>query len=126
MHFKWNYQTPTPDQLQAADDLSEKLSISPILASLLIKRGVKTESAAKRYFRPQLADLINPFLMKDMDAAVDRLNDAMGRKERILVYGDYDVDGCTAVALVYKFLRQYYSVSLEATMPMTPFFQPSS
>lgn len=109
MHFKWNYQTPTPDQLQAADDLSEKLSISPILASLLIKRGVKTESAAKRYFRPQLADLINPFLMKDMDAAVDRLNDAMGRKERILVYGDYDVDGCTAVALVYKFLRQYYS-----------------
>ena len=76
---------------------------------MLIRRGINTESAAKRFFRPQLADLINPFLMKDMDVAVDRLNDAMGRKERILVYGDYDVDGCTAVALVYKFLQQFYS-----------------
>lgn len=86
-----------------------KLNISPILSLLLIRRGITTESAAKRFFRPQLADLINPFLMKDMDIAVDRLNDAMGRKERIMVYGDYDVDGCTAVALVYKFLRLYYS-----------------
>ena len=83
--------------------------MSPILTQLLIRRGITTESAAKRFFRPQLADLINPFLMKDMDIAVDRLNDAMGRKERILVYGDYDVDGCTAVALVYKFLQQFYS-----------------
>ena len=74
-----------------------------------MRRGITTESAAKRFFHPQLADLINPFLMKDMDLAVDRLNDAMGRKERILVYGDYDVDGCTAVALVYKFIQQFYS-----------------
>ena len=109
MHFKWNYEPPTPDQKKAADELGEKLGMSPILAQLLIKRGITTESAAKRFFRPQLADLINPFLMKDMDVAVDRLNDAMGRKERILVYGDYDVDGCTAVALVYKFLQQFYS-----------------
>ena len=86
-----------------------KIGVNPVIASLLIQRGSTTESAAKRFFRPQLADLINPFLMKDMDLAVDRLNDAMGRKERILVYGDYDVDGCTAVALVYKFLRQFYS-----------------
>ena len=109
MHFKWNYEPPTPDQKKAADELGEKLGMSPILAQLLIKRGITTESAAKRFFRPQLADLINPFLMKDMDVAVDRLNDAMGRKERIWVYGDYDVDGCTAVALVYKFLQQFYS-----------------
>ena len=109
MHFKWNYEPPTPDQKKAADELGEKLNISPILSSLLLRRGITTESAAKRFFRPQLADLINPFLMKDMDVAVDRLNDAMGRKERILVYGDYDVDGCTAVALVYKFLQQFYS-----------------
>ena len=109
MQFKWNYIPPTETQDNAAKDLGEKLGISPILASLLIRRGITTESAAKRFFRPQLADLINPFLMKDMDAAVDRLNDAMGHKERILVYGDYDVDGCTAVALVYKFLRQFYS-----------------
>ena len=89
--------------------MGDKLNISPILGQLLIHRGITTESAAKRFFRPQLSDLINPFLMKDMDLAVDRLNDAMGRKERILVYGDYDVDGCTAVALVFKFLQQFYS-----------------
>ncbi|MDE7089679.1 MAG: single-stranded-DNA-specific exonuclease RecJ, partial [Prevotella sp.] len=58
---------------------------------------------------PMLSELIDPFLMNDMDVAVDRLNDAMGRKERIMIYGDYDVDGCTAVALVYKFLLQFYS-----------------
>ena len=109
MQFKWNHIPPADNQDNAARDLGEKIGISPILSSLLIRRGITTESAAKRFFRPQLADLINPFLMKDMDAAVDRLNDAMGHKERILVYGDYDVDGCTAVALVYKFLRQFYS-----------------
>ena len=109
MHFKWNYKYPTPEEEQAAKELGEKLNMSPILTLLLIRRGITTESAAKRFFRPQLADLLNPFLMKDMDIAVDRLNDAMGRKERILVYGDYDVDGCTAVALVYKFLLQFYS-----------------
>lgn len=109
MLFKWNYKPPTSEERLAADELGGKLNISPILAGLLIKRGITTESAAKRFFHPQLSDLINPFLMKDMDVAVDRLNDAMGRKERIMVYGDYDVDGCTAVALVYKFLLQFYS-----------------
>ena len=109
MHFKWNYVPPTSEQKKAAEELGLKLGISPTIGMLLLKRGITTESAAKRFFRPQLADLINPFLMKDVDLAVDRLNDAMGRKERILVYGDYDVDGCTAVALVYKFLRQFYS-----------------
>ena len=109
MQFKWNYEPPTPEQQLAADELAEKIGMSPIMASLLIKRGIKTESAAKRFFRPMLNELIDPFLMNDMDVAVDRLNDAMGRKERIMVYGDYDVDGCTAVALVYKFLQQFYS-----------------
>ena len=89
--------------------MAEKIGMSPILADLLIRRGIKTESAAKRFFRPMLSELIDPFLMNDMDIAVDRLNDAMGRKERIMVYGDYDVDGCTAVALVYKVLQQFYS-----------------
>ena len=109
MHFKWKYDPPTDNENQQAKELGEKLNMNLLLSQLLIKRGITTESAAKRYFRPQLGDLINPFLMKDMDVAVDRLNDAMGRKERILVYGDYDVDGCTAVALVYKFLQQFYS-----------------
>ena len=109
MHFKWNYEKPTLEQTRTAEELGLKLGISPILAGISIKRGVTKESAAKRFFRPQLNDLIKPLLMKDMDVAVDRLNDAMGRKERIMVYGDYDVDGCTAVALVYKFLLQFYS-----------------
>ena len=109
MQFKWNYEPPTPDRQQAASELAEKIGMSPVMAGLLIQRGIKTESAAKRFFRPMLNELIDPFLMNDMDVAVDRLNDAMGRKERIMVYGDYDVDGCTAVALVYKFLQQFYS-----------------
>ncbi|MBQ8713250.1 MAG: single-stranded-DNA-specific exonuclease RecJ [Prevotella sp.] len=109
MHFKWNYEPPTSDRTAAAKELADKIGMSPILADLLIQRGIKTESAAKRFFRPMLNELIDPFLMNDMDVAVDRLNDAMGRKERIMVYGDYDVDGCTAVALVYKFLQQFYS-----------------
>ncbi|MCH5311189.1 MAG: single-stranded-DNA-specific exonuclease RecJ [Prevotella sp.] len=109
MQFKWNNETATPERLAQAKELAEKIGMSPILADLLIRRGIKTESAAKRFFRPMLNDLIDPFLMNDMDIAVDRLNDAMGRKERIMVYGDYDVDGCTAVALVYKFLQQFYS-----------------
>jgi len=109
MNFKWHYEQPSPERQQAAKDLAEKIGMSPIMAELLLKRGIRTESAAKRFFRPMLSELIDPFLMNDMDIAVDRLNDAMGRKERIMVYGDYDVDGCTAVALVYKFLQQFYS-----------------
>ncbi len=109
MNSKWNYEQPSPERKQAAKELADKIGMSPILAELLLKRGIRTESAAKRFFRPMLSELIDPFLMNDMDVAVDRLNDAMGRKERIMVYGDYDVDGCTAVALVYKFLLQFYS-----------------
>lgn len=109
MQFKWNKETATPERQEQAKELAEKIGMNPILAELLIRRGIKTESAAKRFFRPMLNELIDPFLMNDMDVAVDRLNDAMGRKERIMVYGDYDVDGCTAVALVYKFLQQFYS-----------------
>jgi single-stranded-DNA-specific exonuclease len=109
MNIKWNIDQPSELQQKQANELAEKLTISPILAMQLVKHHITTESAAKQFFRPQLGDLINPFLMKDMDLAVDRLNDAIGRKERILVYGDYDVDGCTAVTLVYKFLQQFYS-----------------
>ena len=108
MHFKWKYEPPTPQQEQDAKRLAENLKISSPLALIMAKRGIKEEDA-KRFFHPQLTELHDPFLMKDMDKAVERLNAAMGRKERIMVYGDYDVDGCTAVALVYKFLQQYYS-----------------
>lgn len=116
MHFKWNYDQPTPEQQKTATELAEKVGMSPVIGHLLLRRGIKTESAAKRFFRPMLNELIDPFLMNDMDVAVDRLNDAMGRKERIMIYGDYDVDGCTAVSLVYKFLLQFYS-NLEYYIP---------
>ena len=108
MHFKWKYEPPTPQQEQDAKKLIEKMNISAPLALIMAKRGIKEENA-RLFFHPQLTELHDPFLMKDMDKAVERLNEAMGRKERIMVYGDYDVDGCTAVALVYKFLQQYYS-----------------
>ncbi len=109
MGQKWKYQPPTYEQEVAARTLSAELDISPILCSLLIKRGITSASAARHFFRPKLNNLHNPFLMKDMDVAVQRLNRALGTKERILVYGDYDVDGTTAVALVYKFLQQFSS-----------------
>ena len=109
MGQKWKYQPPTYEQEVAARTLSAELDISPILCSLLIKRGITSASAARHFFRPKLSNLHNPFLMKDMDVAVQRLNRALGTKERILVYGDYDVDGTTAVALVYKFLQQFSS-----------------
>ena len=109
MNYKWNYQPPTQEQREAARALAKDIGISPILCRLLQERGINTAAEAKRFFRPQLSELPDPFLMKDMDRAVERLNQAMGRKERILVYGDYDVDGTTAVTLVYKFLQQFYS-----------------
>ena len=109
MNNRWNYQSPSQEQTEAAKVLSKETGISPILCNLLLERGVTSAAEAKRFFRPQLNELHDPFLMKDMDIAVNRLNEAMGKKERILVYGDYDVDGTTAVALVYKFLQQFYS-----------------
>ncbi len=108
MHFKWKYEAPTPEERKNAEKLASDLKLSPVIGQIMAKRGIREEDA-KNFFYPQLNELIDPFLMKDMDKAVERLNIAMGRKERIMVYGDYDVDGCTAVALVYKFLQQYYS-----------------
>ena len=109
MTHKWNYLPITTERAEASQTLAKELGISPILGRLLTGRGISTTAQAKKFFRPQLPDLHDPFLMKDMDMAVERLNKAMGKKERILVYGDYDVDGTTAVSLVYKFIHQFYS-----------------
>lgn len=109
MNYKWNYVPVSNEQQEESRELANELGISPILGKLLLDRNIRSVSEAKRFFRPQLSDLHDPFLYTDMDVAVDRLNQALGHKERILVYGDYDVDGCTAVALVYKFIQQYYS-----------------
>jgi len=109
MNYKWNYQLPTQQTDEASKALAKELGISPILGRLLMQRGIESAAEAKTFFRPQLPDLHDPFLMNDMDLAVERLNLSMGRKERVLIYGDYDVDGTTSVALVYKFLQQFYS-----------------
>ncbi|MCD7710712.1 MAG: single-stranded-DNA-specific exonuclease RecJ, partial [Porphyromonadaceae bacterium] len=109
MVSKWNYVSLTEEEKRIERKLAETLSISPSICRLLVQRGITTEEQAKKFFRPQLSDLYDPFLLKDMDKAVTRLNRAIGGKEKILIYGDYDVDGTTAVALVYKFLNHFYS-----------------
>ena len=109
MGQKWKYEPLTYEQTVLANTLSAELDISPVLCGLLVKRGITSVAEARNFFRPKLSMLHNPFLMNDMNIAVQRLNKALGKKERILVYGDYDVDGTTAVALVYKFLQQFSS-----------------
>ncbi len=106
---KWIYSELTDEQNEIKTTLANELSISPILAQLLIQRGITTYDEARSFFRPDLSDLHDPFLMKDMDKAVERLTKAMQRNEKILVYGDYDVDGTTSVSLVYRFLIKFYS-----------------
>ena len=106
---KWNYQPLTLRQKEDADIMLAKCGRIAAISELLVRRGVSTPEQAEAFFTPSLADLHDPFLMPDMDKAVTRLNKAMGAKERIMIYGDYDVDGTTAVALVYKYLQNYYS-----------------
>lgn len=88
--------------------LSKELNISEVLTNLLVQRGIYSYDAAKSFFRPELSHLHDPFLMTDMDRAVSRIYKAINRGERILIYGDYDVDGTTSVALVYNFFKQHY------------------
>ena len=109
MTKKWNYLPLSTEEQKAEAALAERYASCPPVGELLVQRGIKTIDEAEKFFRPALSDLHDPFLMPDMDKAVTRLNRAMGSKERIMVFGDYDVDGTTAVALVYKYLRIYYS-----------------
>ncbi|MDB5282994.1 MAG: recJ [Bacteroidota bacterium] len=88
--------------------LQQGLNIHPILCRLLVQRGIETFEQAKSFFRPSLDDLHDPFLMKGMDKAINRITSAIGNNEKILVYGDYDVDGTTAVATVYSFFKEFY------------------
>ncbi len=109
MTNKWNYQPLTLQQKEDVERMLGRCGGMPAIAELLVRRGVSTPEGADAFFAPSLADLHDPYLMPDMDKAVTRLNRAMGAKERIMIYGDYDVDGTTAVALVYKYLQNYYS-----------------
>ncbi len=109
MITKWSYSDLSNKQTQQVKSLSEELSINKILAQLLVQREITTFEDARDFFRPNLENLHDPFLMKDMDLAVERLTKAMRNNEKILIYGDYDVDGTTSVALVYRFLVKFYS-----------------
>lgn len=93
---------------QVSENLSKELGLHKTLTNLLVQRGIKTFQEAKKFFRPSLLDLHNPFLMKDMDKAISRLEEAISKNQKILVYGDYDVDGTTAVSLVFTFLKSFY------------------
>ncbi|HEY5393177.1 MAG TPA: single-stranded-DNA-specific exonuclease RecJ, partial [Hanamia sp.] len=105
MQKRWKIVEPEPGKIA---ELKESLSISSTLCNILIQRGIDTFEKAKNYFRPQLSQLHDPFLMKDMGKAVERILFAINNQQKILVFGDYDVDGTTSVALMYRFLKKIY------------------
>ncbi len=110
---RWRINSVNHDK---ATLLHKELKIHPVLCDILVQRGIDTYDTAKRFFRPQLSHLHDPFLMKDMDKAVERILHAFSANEKILVFGDYDVDGTTAVSCMYQFLKNQY--------PLTEFYIP--
>src|SRR5689334_8971384 len=106
MQKRWNIRTADNVLTNA---LATSLKINTAICRILVQRGFDSFDKAKSFFRPQLADLHSPWLMKDMQAAVERIISATNTNEKILVYGDYDVDGTTSVACMYRFLRSFYN-----------------
>jgi len=106
MEKRWKILTPDK---QKSDLLHQSLKVSPVICNILVQRTIETFEQSKKYFRPELADLHDPWLMKDMDKAVERIVRAVRNKEKILVFGDYDVDGTTSVACMYRFLKKIHS-----------------
>ena len=117
MEKRWSINSSAEEKV--VNQLAEELKIDKVLASLLVQRDIKTYDDAKKFFRPSLDHLHDPFLMKDMDIAIARLEKAISNKEKILVFGDYDVDGTTAVSLVYSFLK-----SLPASEGLVDYYIP--
>ncbi len=107
MNKRW-INKPVPSAEEVAE-LSQSININSYLSAILIQRGITDFDSAKKFFRPSLDQLHDPFLMRDMDRAVERMKKAIDNKEKILVYGDYDVDGTTSVSLVYSYLREFHS-----------------
>ena len=101
MEKRWKIKTPDE---QKSKILAEALKVHPLISRILVGRGIENFEEAKNYFRPDLSQLHDPFLMKDMDLAVDRILLAIDRKEKILIFGDYDVDGTSSVALMFQML----------------------
>ena len=108
--MRWTVKSK-PD-IYKVEALQKDLQVDPFIATLLLERGIETFDEAKKFFRPSLKDLHNPYLMKDMDKAVERIERAIANQENILVYGDYDVDGTTAVALMSSYLKTKYELVL--------------
>ena len=106
MNKRWTILNTDEEKVKS---LQASLKIHPAVSSILVQRGIETYEAAKKYFRPTLSELHDPFLMKDMDKAVTRIIEAVTANEKILVYGDYDVDGTTAVSCMYRFLKKIHS-----------------
>ena len=103
---RWLYkEKPTDEEIQR---LGQAINVNPYLTSVLLQRGIVDFESARKFFRPTFDQLHDPFLMKDMEAAVERIKKAIDNREKILVYGDYDVDGTTAVSLVYTYLKSFY------------------
>ena len=103
---RWRYKSIPP--AEEVNALSKAINVNEYLCAILIQRGIKDFDLAKKFFRPSLDHLHDPFLMQDMDRAVERIKNAIDSNEKILIYGDYDVDGTTAVSLVYRFLKSFY------------------
>ena len=116
MDYRWKIYQPTPEEQELRKQLAEELHISEVSAGLLTARGVTCREEAGRYVHPSMDDLHDSFLMRDMDKAVERLNNAVSRGEKILIYGDYDADGTTAVALTHHVLSQWTN-KLEIYIP---------
>src|SRR5436190_19954760 len=106
MQKRWKILTT--DNVKS-DLLQQSLKISSVICDILVQRDVETFEQSKKYFRPELSDLHDPWLMKDMDKAVERIISAVNKKEKLLVFGDYDVDGTTSVACMYRFLKKIHS-----------------
>lgn len=109
MQKRWNVLTAAEEAVQK---LQQSLKVSPVICKIMVQRGIETFEQAKNYFRPQLDQLHDPWLMKDMRKATEKIFDAISKKEKILVFGDYDVDGTTAVACMYQFLQKIYIPAL--------------
>lgn len=109
MKYSWQIQTLTDEQQALRDKLADELHISPVAAALLVRRGITTREEASAFVHPSLSQLHDPMLMLGMREAEQRLSQAIDNGEKILIYGDYDVDGTTAVALMYRFLKAFYT-----------------
>ena len=116
MTKRWCLKTHTEEEKRMQEMLAEELKLNSIISQLLVQRGITTVDEVRNFFKPNLNNLHDPFLLPDMHKAVKRLNKALGNNEKILIYGDYDVDGTSAVSLVYRFLRPY-STMLDYYIP---------